>query len=95
MDESDRSLHKLLQSHQAPPLPADFADQTVARMAAGTLGKKPITGGVLALNAPRSKWLALASVLLLAWAVQAWLTASADDDLMHIDTLSMSSMLVL
>ena len=45
--------------------------------------------------APRQKWLALASVLVLAWAAQSWLATAGDDDLMHIDTLSMSSMLVL
>ncbi|NBX54235.1 MAG: hypothetical protein EBQ82_02865 [Betaproteobacteria bacterium] len=95
MDDSDRFLHKLLQTHQAPPLPADFADQTMARMALVTPRQRPFAGGVLALHAPHTKWLAFVSVLVLAWALQAWLAASTDDDLMHIDTLSMSSMLVL
>ena len=95
MNDQDRSLKALLQSHKAPPLPSEFVDQTLARISAGKPQRTTTSGGALAWVAPRQKWLALASVLVLAWAAQSWLATSADDDLMHIDTLSMSSMLVL
>ena len=95
MNDPDRSLKALLQSNQAPPLPPSFVDQTVARMGAGTARTAPSAWGVLTWSAPRQKWLAMASVLVLVWAAQTWLATSPDDDLMHIDTLSMSSMLVL
>lgn len=95
MNDPDRSLKALLQSHKAPPLPQAFVDQTLARISAGQPQRPAATGGALAWLAPRQKWLALASVLVLAWAAQSWLATSADDDLLHIDTLSMSSMLVL
>ena len=95
MNDPDRSLKSLLQSHKAPPLPPGFVDQTLARISAGQPQRAASTGGALVWFAPRQKWLALASVLVLAWAAQSWLATPADDDLMHIDTLSMSSMLVL
>jgi hypothetical protein len=95
MNDPDRSLKALLQSHKAPPLPLGFVDQTLARIQAGEHTRTTRAGGALAWVAPRQKWLALASVLVLAWAAQSWLATSSDDDLMHIDTLSMSSMLVL
>ena len=95
MNDPDRSLKALLQSHKAPPLPLGFVDQTLACIQAGQPTRTTRAGGALAWFAPRQKWLALASVLVLAWAAQSWLATSADDDLMHIDTLSMSSMLVL
>ena len=95
MNDPDRSLKALLQSDKAPPLPQAFVDQTLARISPGQPQRNAATGGALAWFAPRQKWLALASVLVLAWAAQSWLATSADDDLMHIDTLSMSSMLVL
>ena len=95
MNDPDRSLRALLQSHKAPPLPQAFVDQTLARISAGKPARTATIGGALTCVAPRQKWLALASVLVLAWAAQSWPATSADDDLMHIDTLSMSSMLVL
>ena len=95
MNDPDRSLKALLQSHKAPPLPQVFVDQTLSRISAGQPKRPAATGGALAWLAPRQKWLALASVLVLAWAAQSWLATAGDDDLMHIDTLSMSSMLVL
>ena len=95
MTDPDRSLKALLQSNQAPPLPSAFAEQTLARIRAGQPLRATHRGGAWAWAAPRQKWLALASVLVLAFAAQSWLATSADDDLMHIDTLSMSSMLVL
>jgi hypothetical protein len=95
MNDPDSSLKALLQSHKAPPLSREFIDQTLARISAGQPQRTAAPGGALAWVAPRQKWLALASVLVLAWAVQSWLATAGDDDLMHIDTLSMSSMLVL
>jgi hypothetical protein len=95
MNDQDRSLKALLQSHKAPQLPSEFVDQALARLSAGQPQRTAPTVGALAWVAPRHKWLALASVLVLAWAAQSWLATSTDDDLMHIDTLSMSSMLVL
>ena len=95
MTDPDRSLQALLQSNQAPPLPPAFAEQTLARISAGQPQRSALRGGAWAWAAPRHKWLALTSVLVLALAAQSWLATSADDDLMHIDTLSLSSMLVL
>ena len=95
MTDPDRSLQALLQSNQAPPLPPAFAEQTLARISAGQAQRSTLRGGAWAWAAPRRPWLALASVLVMAWAAQSWLATSADEDLMHIDTLSLSSMLVL
>ena len=99
MNELDQQLKCLLLTEREPDLPAGFVDQTVDVMLGGRSAALSLTNGHShALRwADRHRWmlvLALAASLFVAWQWGQY-RAAADDELMSVDTLSMSSLLVL
>jgi len=97
-NDVDQQLKRLLLSERAPDLPAGFVDQTVDAMFKGHASTLALSNGqAVQMTTRRNRWLlalALMATLSAAWQ---WRQErmSADEDLMNVDTLSMSSLLVL
>lgn len=96
MPQDDQHLKNLLRADTPPALPDTFVEHTVRRLRLPT--QAPLAHGhhVLAWGGwvQKNKWWLAGAVLLAAWAVQQHPTP-IDEDLLQIDTLSMSSFSVL
>lgn len=96
MPQDDQHLKNLLRADTPPALPDTFVEHTVRRLQLPT--QAPVVHGhhVLVWGGwvQKNKWWLTGAVLLAALALQQQLTA-IEDDLLQIDTLSMSSFSVL
>jgi len=95
----DRELKQRILSERAPDLAAGFEAQTVALLMRATQAQAVMVQGQISQEGlgRRSNWvmaLVLALTLLIAWRRGVDKLAE-DDELMRVDTLSMSSLLVL
>jgi len=98
MKHHDQHLKKIILAETPPQLPSAFVEQTVRRLQLPVQKVQNLSGGSWALNewVQSHKWWLMGAVLLIsALALQHQQQNSMDEDLMHIDTLSMSSFSVL
>jgi len=98
MNHDDQHLKNIIRSESSPNLPSSFVEQTVHRLQLPVQKDHHLNHGLLALNdwLFSHKWWLMGFILLLgALVLQHQQQASIDDELIQIDTLSMSSFSVL
>lgn len=104
MNDQDDPLKQAIRQAPHPRLRPDFTEKTLARLAKTTPADQAAQvlsqGNTLALGGlgwmPRRRWLLVAACAVAAViAVQAVQMMTTEDDLLELDTLSMSSLLVL
>ncbi len=104
MNDRDDTLKQAIRQAPHPRLRTDFADRTLARLATARPDDPQATvvaqGSALALgrlgSMTRRRWMILGALLVVALlSVQVIQTMTADDELLELDTLSMSSLLAL
>lgn len=96
MNDHDQHLKKIILDETPPQLHSAFVEQTVRRLQLPVQKVQHLSGGSLALNewVQSHKWWLMGAVLLMCTlALQH--RVSLDEDLLHIDTLSMSTFSVL
>ena len=102
-DQDDKLKHAIRQAPH-PRLRPDFTEKTLVRLAkarpAEQTGLLVSQGNTLALGGigsmPRRRWMLAAAFIIAALvSIQAVQMMTAEDDLLELDTLSMSSLLVL
>jgi hypothetical protein len=104
MNDRDDRLKQAIRQAPHPGLRPDFMDQTIARITNGkhtdqqetlTVQGSALLFGMLG-SATRRRWMIItALVIAAALSVQAIQTMNAEDELLELDTLSMSSLLAL
>ncbi len=104
MNDRDDSLKQAICQAPHPRLSADFADQTLTRIANAKQNDQETTlvaqGGALSFGGfgsmTRRRWMIIgALVIAAALSIQAIQTMTAEDELLELDTLSISSLLAL
>lgn len=98
MSHHDEHLKDIIRADKPPQLPPAFADQTVRRLHLPVHKVQHLNGKTLALNVGMQRykwWLMSIGLLISALALHQQHQAAMDEDLMYIDTLSMSSFSVL
>lgn len=103
MSDQDDQLKQAIRQSAHPPLRANFADQTLARIAAEKQGDQSVLvtqDGALSLGVlgsmSRRRWMMIGAIVIAAVvSIQTFKTMTAEDELLELDTLSMSSLLAL
>lgn len=97
MKTEDRNLKHILQSDKPPKLPDEFVTQTVNRLSLDNTHVVSDENHAMAVMtwAIKHKWFALGVAVFIALIVQHHLQSSIEEELLHIDTLSMYSLSVL
>ncbi len=104
MNDQDDRLKQAIRQAPHPRLRTDFADRTLTRLATARPNDAEsavvVQGNALTLgglgSVTRRRWMILGALLVVALlSVQVIQTMTADDELLELDTLSMSSLLAL
>lgn len=104
MNDRDDRLKQAICQAPHPGLRSDFTDQTIARIANGKHTDQretlAVQGDALLFglfgSTTRRRWMIIAALAIAAaLSVQAIQTMNAEDELLELDTLSMSSLLAL
>ncbi len=97
MSQNDHHLKQILRADTAPQLPPTFVAQTLQRLHLPNETRRQQTDQTMVLThwMEKNKWWLMGLVLLGFWALQQQPQSLIDEELLRIDTLSMSSFLVL